>query len=396
MSSKELTMYLEKELDQLKEKGLYNTIDILESENGACIIVDGKRMINLASNNYLGFANREELKKACIEATETYGVGAGAVRTINGSLKIHQQLEEKIAEFKGTEAAIAFQSGFNCNMGAISAVMTKEDAILSDELNHASIIDGCRLSGVKIIRIKHQDMKDLEKKAKEAIESKKYKKIMYITDGVFSMDGDIARLPEIIPIVEKYGLITYVDDAHGSGVTGKGAGTVKHFGLSDKIDMQMGTLSKAIGVVGGYVAGSKTLIDWLKARSRPFLFSTSLTPGAAAAALASITLMQEHPELVEKVWENANYFKEELKKVGYNIGMSETPITPVILGDEKVTQTFSMKLIEHGIYAKPIVYPTVPLGTGRIRNMPTAEHTREMLDEAVAVYQKIGKEMEII
>ncbi|MEW4355987.1 glycine C-acetyltransferase, partial [Enterococcus faecium] len=390
MSSKELTMYLEKELDQLKEKGLYNTIDILESENGACIIVDGKKMINLASNNYLGFANREELKKACIEATETYGVGAGAVRTINGSLKIHQQLEEKIAEFKGTEAAIAFQSGFNCNMGAISAVMTKEDAILSDELNHASIIDGCRLSGAKIIRIKHQDMKDLEKKAKEAIESKKYKKIMYITDGVFSMDGDIARLPEIIPIVEKYGLITYVDDAHGSGVTGKGAGTVKHFGLSDKIDMQMGTLSKAIGVVGGYVAGSKTLIDWLKARSRPFLFSTSLTPGAAAAALASITLMQEHPELVEKVWENANYFKEELKKVGYNIGMSETPITPVILGDEKVTQTFSKKLIEHGIYAKPIVYPTVPLGTGRIRNMPTAEHTREMLDEAVAVYQKIG------
>ncbi|MGD1329412.1 glycine C-acetyltransferase [Enterococcus faecium] len=396
MSSKELTMYLEKELDQLKEKGLYNTIDILESENGACIIVDGKKMINLASNNYLGFANREELKKACIEATETYGVGAGAVRTINGSLKIHQQLEEKIAEFKGTEAAIAFQSGFNCNMGAISAVMTKEDAILSDELNHASIIDGCRLSGAKIIRIKHQDMKDLEKKAKEAIESKKYKKIMYITDGVFSMDGDIARLPEIIPIVEKYGLITYVDDAHGSGVTGKGAGTVKHFGLSDKIDMQMGTLSKAIGVVGGYVAGSKTLIDWLKARSRPFLFSTSLTPGAAAAALASITLMQEHPELVEKVWENANYFKEELKKVGYNIGMSETPITPVILGDEKVTQTFSKKLIEHGIYAKPIVYPTVPLGTGRIRNMPTAEHTREMLDKAVAVYQKIGKEMEII
>ncbi|NTP61945.1 glycine C-acetyltransferase [Enterococcus faecium] len=396
MSSKELTMYLEKELDQLKEKGLYNTIDILESENGACIIVDGKKMINLASNNYLGFANREELKKACIEATETYGVGSGAVRTINGSLKIHQQLEEKIAEFKGTEAAIAFQSGFNCNMGAISAVMTKEDAILSDELNHASIIDGCRLSGAKIIRIKHQDMKDLEKKAKEAIESKKYKKIMYITDGVFSMDGDIARLPEIIPIVEKYGLITYVDDAHGSGVTGKGAGTVKHFGLSDKIDMQMGTLSKAIGVVGGYVAGSKTLIDWLKARSRPFLFSTSLTPGAAAAALASITLMQEHPELVEKVWENANYFKEELKKVGYNIGMSETPITPVILGDEKVTQTFSKKLIEHGIYAKPIVYPTVPLGTGRIRNMPTAEHTREMLDEAVAVYQKIGKEMEII
>src|SRR5699024_8720572 len=279
----------------------------------------------------LGFATREELIEADIAATKKYGVGAGAVRTINGTLDIHRNLEKKIAEFKGTEDAIAFQSGFNGNMGGIPAVMKKDDAILSDELNHASIIDGCRLSGAKIIRVKHQDMTDLEEKAKTAVESGRYKKIMYITDGVFSMDGDIANLPDMIPIAEKYGLITYVDDAHGSGVMGKGAGTVKHFGLNHKIDMQMGTLSKAIGVIGGYVAGSKLLIDWLKSRSRPFLFSTSLTPGAAGAALTSIQLMQDHPELVDKVWENAEYFKSELKKIGYDIGVSQTPITPVIL-----------------------------------------------------------------
>lgn len=396
MSSEVLSTYLEQELALLKEKGLYNTIDILEGANGAIIEVAGKNLINLASNNYLGFADRVELKQACIDATNRYGVGAGAVRTINGTLRIHQELENKIAEFKGTEAAIAFQSGFNCNMGAISAIMTKEDAILSDELNHASIIDGCRLSGAKIIRVKHQDMNDLEEKAKEAVNSGKYNKIMYITDGVFSMDGDVANLPDMIPIAEKFGLITYVDDAHGSGVMGKGAGTVKHFGLQQKIDMQMGTLSKAIGVVGGYVAGSKSLIDWLKSRGRPFLFSTSLTPGAAGAALASIQLMLDHPELVEKVWENAIYFKEELKKIGYDIGVSETPITPVILGDESLTQQFSKKLIENGLYVKPIVYPTVPLGTGRVRNMPTAAHTKEMLDHAVAIYQKVGNEMGII
>lgn len=396
MSSEVLSTYLEQELALLKEKGLYNTIDILEGANGAIIEVAGKNLINLASNNYLGFADRVELKQACIDATNRYGVGAGAVRTINGTLRIHQELENKIAEFKGTEAAIAFQSGFNCNMGAISAIMTKEDAILSDELNHASIIDGCRLSGAKIIRVKHQDMNDLEEKAKEAVNSGKYNKIMYITDGVFSMDGDVANLPDMIPIAEKYGLITYVDDAHGSGVMGKGAGTVKHFGLQQKIDMQMGTLSKAIGVVGGYVAGSKSLIDWLKSRGRPFLFSTSLTPGAAGAALASIQLMQDHPELVEKVWGNAIYFKEKLKKIGYDIGVSETPITPVILGDESLTQQFSKKLIENGLYVKPIVYPTVPLGTGRVRNMSTAAHTKEMLDHAVAIYQKVGNEMGII
>lgn len=396
MSSKVLDQFLETNLEDLKEKGLFNTIDVLEGSNGPIITVNDKKMINLASNNYLGFATRPELIEADVEATNHYGAGAGAVRTINGTLDIHQKLEEKIAEFKGTEAAIAFQSGFNCNMGAISAVMKKGDAILSDELNHASIIDGCRLSGAKIIRVNHQDMEDLEAKAKAATESGEYNKVMYITDGVFSMDGDVAKIPEIVEICEKYNVITYVDDAHGTGVMGHGHGTVKHFEMQDHIDFQMGTLSKGIGVVGGYVAGTKQLITWLKSQARPFLFSTSLTPGAAGACIKAIDLIEEHPEYVDTLWDNANYFKAELKRIGYDIGKSETPITPVIVGDEKLAQEFSKKLLENGVYVKPIVYPTVPLGTGRVRNMPNAGHTKEMLDDAIKVYEKVGKELGII
>ncbi|MBV7391212.1 MULTISPECIES: glycine C-acetyltransferase [Enterococcus] len=396
MSSKVLDQFLETNLNDLKEKGLFNTIDVLEGANGPVITVNDKKMINLASNNYLGFATNPEIVEADVEATEHYGAGAGAVRTINGTLDIHQKLEEKIAEFKGTEAAIAFQSGFNCNMGAISAVMKKGDAILSDELNHASIIDGCRLSGAKIIRVNHQDMADLDAKAKEATESGEYNKVMYISDGVFSMDGDVAKIPEIVEICEKYNVITYIDDAHGTGVMGHGHGTVKHFDMQDHIDFQMGTLSKGIGVVGGYVAGSKQLITWLKSQARPFLFSTSLTPGAAGACIKAIDLIETHPEFVDKLWDNANYFKQELKRIGYDIGVSETPITPVIVGDEKVAQEFSKKLLENGVYVKPIVFPTVPLGTGRVRNMPNAGHTKEMLDEAITVYEKVGKELGII
>ena len=396
MSSKVLDQFLETNLEDLKEKGLFNTIDILEGSNGPIITVNDKKMINLASNNYLGFATRPELIEADVEATKHYGAGAGAVRTINGTLDIHQKLEEKIAEFKGTEAAIAFQSGFNCNMGAISAVMKKGDAILSDELNHASIIDGCRLSGAKIIRVNHQDMEDLEAKAKAATESSEYNKVMYITDGVFSMDGDVAKIPEIVEICERYNVITYVDDAHGTGVMGQGHGTVKHFNMQDHIDFQMGTLSKGIGVVGGYVAGTKQLITWLKSQARPFLFSTSLTPGAAGACIKAIDLIEEHPEYVDTLWDNANYFKAELKRIGYDIGKSETPITPVIVGDEKLAQEFSKKLLENGVYVKPIVYPTVPLGTGRVRNMPNAGHTKEMLDDAIKVYEKVGKELGMI
>ncbi|MBC1798328.1 glycine C-acetyltransferase [Listeria booriae] len=396
MTNKVLHAFLEPQLQALREQGLYNTIDTIEGPNGAIVKINGADLINLSSNNYLGFSNDARLKEKAIAATETYGVGAGAVRTINGTMTIHNELETKLAEFKHTEAAIAFQSGFNCNMGAISAIMTKNDAIISDELNHASIIDGCRLSGAKVLRAKHQDMDDLRRVAKEATESGSYEKIMYITDGVFSMDGDVAKIPEIVEIAEEFGLITYVDDAHGSGVMGGGAGTVKHFGLSDKIDLQMGTLSKAIGAVGGYVAGSQQLIDWLKVRARPFLFSTSLTPATAAACIEAIDIMEHDPERMTKLWDNGTYLKKGLADLGFDIGHSETPITPCIIGDEKLTQQFSRRLLEEGVYAKSIVFPTVPKGTGRVRNMPTAAHTKEMLDEVLAIYEKVGKELNVI
>lgn len=396
MGSKSLAKFLKENLQDLKDKGLYNKIDVLQGPNGPVIKIDGKELINLSSNNYLGLATDPRMIEATVKATEKYGAGAGAVRTINGTLEIHVELEKRLAEFKHTEAAIAFQSGFNCNMAAISAVMGKKDAILSDALNHASIIDGCRLSGAKIIKVEHSDMEDLRKKAKEAKESGLYEKIMVITDGVFSMDGDIAKLPEIVKIAEEFDLITYVDDAHGSGVLGNGAGTVKHFGLSDKVDFQIGTLSKAIGVVGGYVAGSKDLIDWLKVRGRPFLFSTSLTPGAAGACIEAIKILSESTDLNKKLWENGNYLKKGLKDLGFNIGHSETPITPCIIGEADKAQQFSKRLYEEGVYAKSIVFPTVPMGTARVRNMPTAAHTKEMLDKAISIYEKVGKEMGII
>jgi glycine C-acetyltransferase len=396
MSSRKLDQFLNENLADLKSRGLYNEIEALESPNGPKIMINGKTFINLSSNNYLGLATDSRLKNAAIQAINKYGVGAGAVRTINGTMDLHLKLEEKLAEFKHTEAAIAYQSGFNCNMAAISAVMDQNDAILSDELNHASIIDGCRLSRAKIIRYNHSDMADLREKAKAATESGQYNKVMVITDGVFSMDGDVALLPEIVAIAEEFDLITYVDDAHGSGVMGKGAGTVSHFGLSDRVDFQIGTLSKAIGVVGGYVAGKKELIDWLKVRSRPFLFSTSLTPADVAACIQSIDLLLESTELNEKLWENGHYLKAGLKKLGFNIGNSESPITPCIIGDEVKTQAFSKQLYDEGVYAKAIVFPTVPQGTGRVRNMPTAAHTKEMLDEALAVYEKVGKALGVI
>ncbi|WP_201262058.1 glycine C-acetyltransferase [Lysinibacillus parviboronicapiens] len=394
--SKVLNAFLNENLQALHDQGLYNEIDAVESANGPVIQVRGQNLINLSSNNYLGLATNEELKRIAKAATDKYGVGAGAVRTINGTLDLHVKLEEKLAEFKGTEAAISYQSGFNCNMAAISAVMDKNDAILSDQLNHASIIDGCRLSRAKIIAYNHSDMEDLRAKAKKATASGLYNKVMVITDGVFSMDGDIAKLPEIVEIAKEFDLITYVDDAHGSGVTGKGKGTVKHFGLEKEIDFQIGTLSKAIGVVGGYVAGKKNLIDWLKVRSRPFLFSTALPPGDVAAITAAVQMLIDSTELHDKLWENGHYLKAGLAKLGFNIGDSETPITPCIIGDEKLTQEFSRRLFEEGVYAKSIVFPTVPKGTGRVRNMPTAAHTKDMLDNALAIYEKVGRELGVI
>jgi glycine C-acetyltransferase len=391
-----LDAFLEENLQELKDQGLYNVVDPVEGPNGAKIQVRGKELINLSSNNYLGLATNEELKRIAKETIDKYGVGAGAVRSINGTLDLHVKLEEKLAEFKGTEAAISYQSGFNCNMAAISAVMDKNDAILSDQLNHASIIDGCRLSKAKIIAFKHSDMDDLREKAKAAQESGLYNKVMIITDGVFSMDGDIAKLPEIVQIAKEFDLITYVDDAHGSGVTGKGKGTVKHFGLEKDIDFQMGTLSKAVGVVGGYVAGKQALIDWLKVRSRPFLFSTAVPPGDVAAITAALQMIMDSTELHDKLWDNGDYLKAGLKKLGFDIGASETPITPCIIGDEILTQQFSKRLFEEGVYAKAIVFPTVQKGTGRVRNMPTADHTKEMLDEAIGIYEKVGKELGVI
>ncbi|WP_052254900.1 glycine C-acetyltransferase [Salinicoccus sp. YB14-2] len=394
--SKILNDYLSANLKELKDNGLYNEINVVKGANGPKINIDDKELINLSSNNYLGLATNETLKKAAKETIDSHGVGAGAVRTINGTLDVHIELEETLAKFKGTESAVAFQSGFNCNMAAIQGVMNKEDAILSDELNHASIIDGCRLSRAKIIRVNHSDMDDLRQKAKEAVESGQYKKVMYITDGVFSMDGDVAKLPEIVEIAKEFDLITYVDDAHGSGVMGKGAGTVKHFGLEKDVDIQMGTLSKAIGVVGGYVAGKQELIDYLKVAARPFLFSTSLTPGDTKAINEAVKMLMDSTELHDQLWENGDYLKNGLKELGFDIGNSETPITPCIIGDEKTTQEFSKRLMEEGVYAKSIVFPTVPRGTGRVRNMPMASHTKEMLDDALKIYEKVGKELKVI
>lgn len=397
MGSKALHEFLSANLDELKQKGLYRKLPVVTGPTGARCIINGKEVINLSSNNYLGLANNPRLAEASIKATEKYGAGAGAVRTIIGTLDIHEELEEKLANFKHAEAVIVFQSGFNCNMGTVSALMTKEDAILSDELNHASIIDGSRLSGAKILRYKHSNMDDLRRVIKEAHDSGQYKKLMIITDGVFSMDGDIAKLPEIVEIAQQYDAFTYVDDAHASGVLGRnGSGSISHFDLYGKVDCQIGTLSKAIGVVGGYVAGTKELIDWLKLRGRPFLFSTAMTPGDAAACIKAIEILSESTELVDRLWENGRYFKQKLSALGFDIGHSETPITPVMIGDETKSMQFSDELFKEGLFAQGIAFPTVPKGSARVRNIITAGHTKDMLDEAVSIYEKVGKKMDII
>lgn len=394
MSGKALHEFLSANLEELRLKGLLRTPAVVTGATGPKCIINGREVINLSSNNYLGLANDPRLVEASIKATEKYGAGAGAVRTIIGTLDIHIELEEKLAKFKNAEAVITFQSGFNCNMGTVGALMTKDDAILSDELNHASIIDGCRLSGAKILRYKHNDMEDLRNVIKEAKNSGLYKKLMIIFDGVFSMDGDIVNLPEIVKIADEFDAFTYVDDAHASGVLGKnGRGTVSHFDLYGKVDCQIGTLSKGIGVIGGYVAGSKELIDWLKLRGRPFLFSTAMTPGSAGACIKAIEILTESTELVDRMWDNANYFKSKLKSIGFDIGKSQTPITPVIIGDEAKCMSFSDELYKEGLFVSGIAFPTVPRGKARVRNIVTAAHSKEMLDEAVAIYEKVGKKI---
>ncbi|PIE97692.1 MAG: 8-amino-7-oxononanoate synthase [Treponema sp.] len=387
--------FLKDKVQDLKDQGLYKSLVTLEGPNEAECVIDGKKVINLSSNNYLGFANHPRLKKAAIEAIEKYGAGAGAVRPIIGNSKIHNELEELLKEFKREEAVLVLQSGFNCNAGVIQAVTEKGDLIISDELNHASIIDGVRLSKADRGIFKHSDMADLEKLLKE--KRKDYKNVLIITDGVFSMDGDIANLPGIVELAEKYECLTYVDDAHSSGVLGEsGRGSVDHFNLHGRVDFAMGTLSKAIGVVGGYVAGRAVTIDWLKNRARPFLFSTGMTPGDAGACIASIKMLMESTEHTDKLWANAKYFKEKLGKLGFNTGKSETPITPVIIGDESKTLEFSKKLFENGLFVGPIVFPTVPKGTGRVRCMVTAGHTNDQLDRAVDAFEKTGKALGIL
>lgn len=395
MSNVHELSFLKEKIEELKAQGVYRKLPVLESPSEAEVILNGKKVINLSSNNYLGFANHPRIKQAAIRAIEDYGAGAGAVRTILGNYKLLEDMEKLLAEFKREEAAFVYQSGFNCNAGTIQAITEAGDIIISDELNHASIIDGSRLSKAARGIYKHSDMDSLEAVLKDSRD--KYKNILIITDGVFSMDGDIAKLPEIVALAEKYEAMTYVDDAHGSGVLGEsGRGTVDHFGLHGRVDFTIGTLSKAIGVVGGYVAGSNTMYEWLSHRARPVLFSTAMPPAAAGAIIEAINMLMESRQYTDKLWENAEYFKEKLGKLGFDIGKSETPITPVIIGDESKTMEFSKKLFENGVFVSGIVFPTVPLGTGRVRCMVSAAHSKEQLDEAIRVFEKVGKEMNIL
>ncbi|MCI5675591.1 MAG: glycine C-acetyltransferase [Firmicutes bacterium] len=387
--------FLKDQIQQLKDDGVYRKLPVLNGPDDTIIELNGKKVINLSSNNYLGLANHPRLKDAAKAAIDKYGVGAGAVRTIIGNMEIHEELEKLLAEFKREEAAFIYQSGFNCNAGTIQAITGKGDLIISDELNHASIIDGTRLSKADRAIFKHSDMDSLEAVLKE--KRADAKNVLIITDGVFSMDGDIAKLPEIVELAEKYEAMTYVDDAHGSGVLGEsGRGTVDHFNLHGRVDFSIGTLSKAIGVVGGYVAGSNTMYEWLNHRARPVLFSTTMMPAAAAACMESIRMLMESTELTDKLWDNAKYFKQELGKLGFNTGHSETPITPVIIGEEAKSMEFSRKLLDNGVFTSAIVFPTVPRGTGRVRCMVTAAHTKDQLDEAVAAFKKTGEEMGLI
>ncbi|MGM0396050.1 MAG: glycine C-acetyltransferase [Bacillota bacterium] len=387
--------FLKEKIQELKDDGVYRKLPVMSSASDAEVVLNGKKVINLSSNNYLGFANHPRMKKAAIEAVEKYGVGAGAVRTIIGNMDIHEKLEETLAKFKREEAAFIYQSGYNCNAGTIQAVTEAGDLIISDELNHASIIDGARLSKAAKKVYKHSDMESLEAVLKE--NKDKHRNMLIITDGVFSMDGDMAKLPEIVELAEKYGAMTYVDDAHGSGVLGEsGRGTVDHFGLHGRIDFTIGTLSKAIGVIGGYVAGSKTMYEWLSHRARPVLFSTSLPPAAVGAITEALNMLMESTEYTDRLWDNAAYFKRKMGSLGFDTGNSETPITPVIIGDEAKTMEFSKRLLEKGVFVSGIVFPTVPKGTGRLRCMVTAAHSREHLDKAVEAFRQVGEEMNLI
>jgi len=387
--------FLEAELQSIKDQGVYRPLREVQSAQGPRAVIDGHDVINLSSNNYLGLATHPRLKRAAIEATEKYGAGSGAVRTIVGTMSLHNELEKRLAEFKHVEASVVFQSGFTCNSGVIPVLVGEGDVIVSDELNHASIIDGARLSRAKVTRFAHSNMDDLKRVLTEV--KGQFRRILIITDGVFSMDGDIARLPDIVMLARQYGAMTYVDDAHSSGVLGKnGRGSVNHFGLDGQVDVQVGTLSKAMGVLGGYVASTRTLIEMLWHRGRPFLFSTSHPPGVAAACIAAIDVMLDEPQLIDRLWDNARYFKAGLTELGFNTGRSETPITPVIVGEGSLAMTLSDRLFQAGVFAQGIAFPTVARDKARVRTIVSATHTRQDLDEALAAFGQVGRELGII
>jgi glycine C-acetyltransferase len=387
--------WLTQEIDGLKEQGLYNRIRTIGSAQGAWLIVDGKNVLNFCSNNYLGLANHPKIVEAAKEATKKYGVGPAAVRSIAGTMDLHVQLEQRLAKFKGAEDVITFQSGFTANLGTISALVGKEDGVFSDRLNHASIIDGCRLSGAKIVPYEHNDPSALEDAIKDNLSN--FRRALIVTDGVFSMDGDIAPLPDLVEVARKYDILFMVDDAHGEGVLGKGGrGIVDHFGLHGQVDIEIGTMSKAFGVVGGIVAGDKVIVEWLRQRGRPFLFSSAVTAPDAAACLAAVDLLEESTELVDKLWANAKYFKSEMKKLGFDTGVSETPITPVMLGEAPLAQQFSRELFEEGVFAMAIGFPTVAKGKARIRVMISAAHDNDDLGKGLDAFAKVGKKLGVI
>ena len=387
--------WLQQEIDGLKDQGLYNRIRTIGSAQGARLIVDGKDVLNFCSNNYLGLANHPKLVEAAQAATKKYGIGPAAVRSIAGTMDLHVELEKRLARFKGAEAVITFQSGFTANLGTIAALVGKEDVIFSDRLNHASIIDGSRLSGARIVPYEHNDPAALNSVIQENAGS--YRHALIVTDGVFSMDGDIAPLPALYEVAKKHDIMFMVDDAHGEGVLGKGGrGIVDHFGLHGRVDIEIGTLSKAFGVVGGFVAGDKVIVEWLRQRGRPFLFSSAVTAPDAAACIAAVELLESSTELVDKLWDNANYFKVELKKLGFDTGVSETPITPVMLGEAPLAQQFSRELFENGVFAMAIGFPTVAKGKARIRVMISASHDRDDLGQGLEVFAKVGKKLGVI
>jgi glycine C-acetyltransferase len=392
--------HLTAQLDDLKQRGTFFRLRVLDDEQGPVCTYDGKRVINLASNNYLGLCDHPKLREAAIVATQRFGVGSGAVRTIAGTMRIHMELEEKIAAFKGVEACVVFQSGFTANAGTVSSILGKEDFILSDELNHASIIDGARLSRAKIKVFRHKDVAHAEELLKE-IQNEPGRKLL-ITDGVFSMDGDIGPVDKLCDLADKYGAIMMVDDAHASGVLGRnGRGSVDHFDCTQRVDVQVGTLSKAIGALGGYVCGSRDLIDYLYHRARPFLFSTSHPPSVAATCIAAFDILESEPDRIERLWSNTSYFKQQLTDAGFDVGghttpKSETPITPIIIGDGRKTMEFSKALFDAGLMATGIAFPTVPEGKARIRTIMTSEHTREQIDQALEILSTIARKMNIL